>query len=70
VKIQTYWYFYATIPFLLADVTIYFKPKPKANSRKTRVWNIKKVKEQWGVDVCGNILSIHAIFGYDTNILA
>ncbi|KAK3735524.1 hypothetical protein QZH41_001205 [Actinostola sp. cb2023] len=45
---------------------VYFKPEPKANSMKRRVWNVKKVKQQWGADVCGSILFIHAFVGCDT----
>ena len=44
---------------------LYFKPEPKANSRK-RVWNMKKVKEQLGDDVCHDLLFLHAILGCDT----
>ena len=55
---------YYTIP--VGGCERYIKPETKANSGKTRVWNIKKVKEQWGADVCGNILFIHAILGCDT----
>ena len=40
----------------------YFKPEPKANSRR-RVWNMKKVKEH---DVCHDLLFLHAILGCDT----
>ena len=41
---------------------LYFKPEPKANSRK-RVWNMKKVKEQLGDDVCHDLLFLRAILG-------
>ena len=44
---------------------LYFKPEPKANSRR-RVWNVKKVKEQLGDDVCHDLLFLHAILGCDT----
>ena len=44
---------------------LYFKPEPKANSRR-RVWNMKKVKEQLGDDVCHDLLFLHAILGCDT----
>lgn len=40
-------------------------PEPKANSRR-RVWNMKKVKEQLGNDVCHSLLFLHAILGCDT----
>ena len=43
----------------------YFKPERKANSRR-RVWNMKKVKEQLGDDVCHDLLFLHAILGCDT----
>lgn len=48
------------------DSDVYFKLEPKANSSERRVWNMKKVKEQLGEDVCSNILFIHAILGCDT----
>ncbi|XP_073240418.1 uncharacterized protein [Porites lutea] len=44
---------------------LYFKAEPKANSRR-RVWNMKKVKEQLGDDVCHDLLFLHAILGCDT----
>lgn len=44
---------------------LFFKPEPKANSRR-RVWNMKKVKEQLGFNVCRDILFLHAISGCDT----
>ena len=43
---------------------LYFKPEPKANSRR-RDWNMKKAKEHLG-DVCHDLLFLHAILGYDT----
>ena len=43
---------------------LFFKPEPKANSRR-RAWNMKKVKEQLG-DVCHGLLFLHAILGCDT----
>ena len=44
---------------------LYFKPETKANSRR-RVWNMKRVKEQLGNDVCYDVLFLHAILGCDT----
>ena len=44
---------------------LYFKPEPKANSRR-RSWNMKKVKEQLSDDVCHDLLFLHAILGCDT----
>ena len=49
-----------------ATFDIYFKPETKASSSKIKVWNIKKVQQEWGSDVCRNILYIHAILGCDT----
>ena len=42
---------------------IIFKPEPKKNAKKRRVWSIKAVKEQLGPS---NILFLHAILGCDT----
>ena len=44
---------------------LYFKPEPKANSRR-RVWDMKRIKEQLGDDVCLDLLFLHAILGCDT----
>ena len=45
---------------------IFFRPEPKANSTKCRVWDIKKTKNELGSHVCQVILFIHAILGCDT----
>ena len=47
------------------SLELYFKPEPKAKSRG-RVWNVKKIKEHLGDDVCRDLLFIHAILGCDT----
>ena len=44
----------------------FFKPEPRANSTRRRVWNMKVVEDKLGEDVCNNILFIHAILGCDT----
>ena len=43
-----------------------FQPKPRANSTKQCVWNMKVRKEKLGQDVCNNIFFTHAILGCDT----
>lgn len=45
---------------------IFFKPVPKKNTKKPRIWNISAVKEQLGPEVCTNILFLHAMLGCDT----
>ena len=47
---------------------VYFRPEPTCNTNVTRrrVWNIKKVKQQLGPEVCENLLFIHAFLGCDT----
>ena len=45
---------------------IFFRPEPKKNVRKPKVWNIQAVKTQLGPEVCSNILFLHAILGCDT----
>ena len=45
---------------------IFFRPEPKKNTKKPKVWNIKAVKEQLGPEICSNILFLHAVLGYDT----
>jgi len=46
---------------------VFFKPEIKSNTRKTnRCWNIKSTQSHLGIEVCKNILFIHAILGCDT----
>lgn len=45
---------------------IYFRPEPKSNSTKCRVWDIKRTKDVLGAKVCQVILFIHAILGCDS----
>ena len=45
---------------------LYFRPEPKANARGTRVWLVKKAKEQLGKEVCRNLIFLHAITGCNT----
>ena len=45
---------------------VFFRPEPKTNVTRRRVWNIKKVKQQLGPEVCENLLFIHASLGCDT----
>ena len=45
---------------------LYFRPEPKPSARGTRVWHMKRVKDQLGRDVCTNLLFLHAITECDT----
>ena len=45
---------------------IYFRPEPKTNSQRCRVWDIRKTREALGDEVCRTILFVHAILGCDT----
>ena len=45
---------------------IFFRPEPKKNTKKPKVWNVKAVKEQLGPEICSNILFLHAVLGCDT----
>ena len=45
---------------------IFFRPEPKKNVKKPKVWNIKAVKEQLGSEICSNIPFLHAVLGCDT----
>ena len=45
---------------------LFFIPEPKSNSFRRRIWNIKKMQEQLGREVCDNILFVHAFLGCDT----
>ena len=45
---------------------VFFRPEPKTNATRRRVWNIKIVKQQLGLAVCDHLLFIHAFLGCDT----
>ena len=42
---------------------LFFRPEPKKNSKKLRIWNIEATKEKLGQDICSNFLFIHAFLG-------
>ena len=50
----------------LESHNIFFKPEPKKATMKPRVWNITAIKEKLGLEMCNNILFLHAILGCDT----
>jgi len=45
---------------------LYFRPEPKSNSNKYRMWDIKKMNTELGDTVRRTILFVHAILGCDT----
>ena len=45
---------------------LHFRLEPKANSRQSKVWNIKQVKAELGHAICHNMLFLHAVLGCDT----
>ncbi|KXJ09307.1 hypothetical protein AC249_AIPGENE3666, partial [Exaiptasia diaphana] len=45
---------------------VFFKPEPKKRSKTKRIWSIKDTKSSLGLNVCDNILFVHAILGCDT----
>ena len=45
---------------------LFFRPEPKKDTKKPRIWNIKATKQILGPDVCNHILFIHALLGCDT----
>ena len=45
---------------------IFFKPEPKKNLKKNRVWNIKMAKAKLEAEVRNKLLFVHAILGCDT----
>lgn len=45
---------------------VFFKPEPKKKLNNQRVWDIKKTKASLGLEVCSNLLFVHAILGCDT----
>ena len=40
---------------------LFLKPEPKKNTKNSRVWNIRAVKQHLGPDICRQTLSLHAI---------
>lgn len=69
---QTIQYWWEKLQILLishVDRTshdIHFKPEPKVNTTKVRVWDIKKTKVNLGSRISDNLLFVHAILGCDT----
>ena len=51
---------------LQSPFSVNLKPQPKKESNKLRIWNIKCTQEKLGIDICRNILVVHAILGCDT----
>jgi hypothetical protein len=45
---------------------LFFRPEPKQNAKKPRLWNIKMAKEKLGFCLCSQLLFIHAILGCDS----
>ena len=45
---------------------LYFRPEPKQNAKKVRLWNIKASEEKLGSCICSKLLFIHAITGCNT----
>ena len=45
---------------------LYFQPEPKLNSKKCRIWDIRKTRDVLKETTCENILFAHAISGCDT----
>ena len=45
---------------------LFFASEPKQGSSKYKIWCIQQSKELFVIDVCNNILFIHAILGCDT----
>ncbi|KAG1664151.1 hypothetical protein GQR58_019964 [Nymphon striatum] len=50
----------------LKSCDMFFKPEPKKNVKKPRVWNMKYVKQQLEPDVSQHIFFMHALLGCDT----
>ena len=46
--------------------SVYLKSEPKKDGKKFRIWNIKCTQEKIGIDMCRNILVLHAILACDT----
>ena len=51
---------------LQSPFSVYLKPQPPKYSNNLRIWNIKCTQKKLGIDICRNILVLHAILGCDT----
>ena len=45
---------------------LFLRPESKPTSKKSRIWNIRKSKEELGPAVCSRLLFVHALLGCDT----
>lgn len=45
--------------------TIYFPTEPKQTTKRMRIWNIQKTKQDMGKQMCSLLPFIHAISGCD-----
>ena len=50
----------------LASHELFFKPEPKKDAKKVRVWNIKALKDILGPQTSKHLLFLHAVLGCDT----
>lgn len=50
----------------LKSYTIYFRTEPKQTTKRMRIWNIQKTKQDMGEQLCSLLPFIHAISGCDT----
>ena len=45
---------------------LYLKPEPRQKTKTPRIWDIKKVKNILGEQICACLLFVHALLGCDT----
>lgn len=50
----------------LKSYMIYFRTEPKQTTKRMRIWNIQKTKQDMGEQMCSLLPFIHAISGCDT----
>ena len=43
--------------------SVYLKTKPKNDSDKLQIWNIKCTQEKLGIEICRSILVLHTMLG-------
>ena len=55
---------------LQSPFNVYLKTKPKNDSNKLRIWNIKCTQEKLGTEICRSILILHTLHTYITYIYA
>ena len=47
---------------------LFFCSESRKSTKKTRIWNIKAIKQLLGPDICKHLLFLHAVLRCDTTV--